>query len=173
MIREYASGRTPNPDVICNSEIKFGIFLEKAISMGADFIATGHYARVKNEDSRFWIHEAKDRNKDQTYFLWRLTQDQLSRALFPIGDYLKSEVREIAKKTGLITADKNWAGIRSHSTLPRQIKKKIRLSSPKALRIQFYIKKKFSYLARICRTIFRKKFPRGFDTGRRCRRAAF
>ncbi|OGF69861.1 tRNA 2-thiouridine(34) synthase MnmA [Candidatus Giovannonibacteria bacterium RIFCSPLOWO2_02_FULL_45_14] len=106
MIREYASGRTPNPDVICNSEIKFGIFLEKAISMGADFIATGHYARVKNEDSRFWIHEAKDRNKDQTYFLWRLTQDQLSRALFPIGDYLKSEVREIAKKAGLITADK-------------------------------------------------------------------
>ncbi len=107
MICEYAAGRTPNPDVACNSEIKFGVFLEKAISMGADFIATGHYVRKSEiRNPKFEIYEAKDKNKDQTYFLWRLTQDQLSHALFPIGDYLKSEVREIAKKAGLITADK-------------------------------------------------------------------
>ena len=111
MIREYAAGRTPNPDVVCNSEIKFGIFLEKAISMGADFIATGHYARHLDTEcplghSVSKLLVARDSNKDQTYFLWRLKQEQLKYALFPIGDYLKFEVREIAKRAGLITADK-------------------------------------------------------------------
>ena len=111
MIREYAAGRTPNPDVVCNSEIKFGIFLEKALFMGADFIATGHYAR--REEARLPLGsraskllEAKDKTKDQSYFLWKLTPEQISKSLFPIGDYLKSEVREIARKAGLVTADK-------------------------------------------------------------------
>src|SRR3989344_1257828 len=106
MIREYAAGRTPNPDVICNSEIKFGIFLEKALEMGADHIATGHYARIKNQELRIKILEAKDKSKDQCYFLCRLTQEQISRVIFPIGDLLKSEVREIARKASLQTAEK-------------------------------------------------------------------
>ena len=113
MIREYVAGCTPNPDVICNSEIKFGIFLERAISLGADYIATGHYARIMNYEpayrrgrSRIKIYEAKDKNKDQSYFLCRLTQKQLSRAICPIGDYLKSEVRKLAQEAGLITASK-------------------------------------------------------------------
>ncbi len=102
MVHEYAAGRTPNPDVMCNREIKFGIFLKKALEAGADFIATGHYVRKEGEK----LFEAKDKNKDQSYFLWTLTPEQLQRSLFPIGDYLKSEVREIARKAGLITADK-------------------------------------------------------------------
>ncbi len=102
MVDGYRRGLTPNPDVMCNKEIKFGLFLEKALSMGADYIATGHYVRIR-ENSLF---EAKDKNKDQSYFLWTLTQKQLARCLFPIGDYLKSEVREIARKAGLPTADK-------------------------------------------------------------------
>jgi tRNA-uridine 2-sulfurtransferase len=111
MVREYAAGRTPNPDVFCNSEIKFGIFLEKALALGADFIATGHYAKLcriekqKNSDG-FAIFQAKDQNKDQSYFLWRLNQKQLRRAIFPIGGYLKSEVRQMARQFGLPTAEK-------------------------------------------------------------------
>ena len=104
MIREYAAGRTPNPDVICNSEIKFGIFLEKALEMGADYIATGHYART--DDLGIKIYESKDKSKDQSYFLCRLTKEQISRAIFPVGDLLKSEVREIARKASLQTAEK-------------------------------------------------------------------
>ena len=104
MIREYAAGRTPNPDVICNSEIKFGIFLEKALEMGADYIATGHYART--DDLGIKIYESKDKSKDQSYFLCRLTKEQISRAIFPVGDLLKSEVREIARKACLQTAEK-------------------------------------------------------------------
>ncbi|MBI2627943.1 MAG: tRNA 2-thiouridine(34) synthase MnmA [Candidatus Niyogibacteria bacterium] len=110
MVREYRSGRTPNPDVMCNKEIKFGIFLEKAISLGADFVATGHYARVKNvrfeEQNTVSLYQAKDKNKDQSYFLWTLTQNQLKHALFPIGDYTKNEVREMARKFNLPTAEK-------------------------------------------------------------------
>lgn len=111
MVREYAAGRTPNPDVLCNSEIKFGIFLEKALALGADFVATGHYIRhlvtplpLGNGVTKLML--AKDQNKDQSYFLWRLTQEQLKHALFPIGDYLKNEVREMAREFGLITAEK-------------------------------------------------------------------
>ena len=102
MIEGYRKGITPNPDVMCNKEIKFGIFLEKALEMGADFIATGHYVRLKNSE----LCIAKDRNKDQSYFLWTLTRDQLKHCFFPVGDYLKSEVRKIAKKFGLNTAEK-------------------------------------------------------------------
>ncbi len=110
MVSEYAAGRTPNPDVMCNSEIKFGIFLERALSMGADFIATGHYVRKEAKlqlgsfASKLLV--AKDKNKDQSYFLCRLNQKQISKAIFPIGDYLKSEVRELAREAGLVTASK-------------------------------------------------------------------
>jgi len=136
MIREYRSGRTPNPDVMCNKHIKFGLFLEKALKEGADFIATGHYARLRrqfpiynfqflnksktqnpkkienlNIENSLKIENcklkiAKDTNKDQSYFLWTLTQQQLRYCLFPIGDYTKPEVRKLAKKFGLPTADK-------------------------------------------------------------------
>ncbi|HBT81438.1 tRNA 2-thiouridine(34) synthase MnmA [Candidatus Giovannonibacteria bacterium RIFCSPHIGHO2_01_FULL_48_47] len=102
MVSEYAAGRTPNPDVACNKEIKFGIFLEKALEMGANYVATGHYIR-KNGDKLF---EAKDKNKDQSYFLWAVPREKLGYCLFPIGDYLKSEVREMAREVGLPTADK-------------------------------------------------------------------
>ncbi|MEK7630365.1 MAG: tRNA 2-thiouridine(34) synthase MnmA [Patescibacteria group bacterium] len=150
MIDGYKKGITPNPDVMCNKEIKFGLFLKKALSLGADYISTGHYVRIapryisrgigrssapaaeavlrsraarsfgdqaerRSESSRskhteeLSIHsllEAKDKNKDQSYFLWTLTQNQLKHCLFPIGNYLKPEVRVIAKKAGLPTADK-------------------------------------------------------------------
>ncbi len=97
MIREYKAGRTPNPDVMCNKEIKFGVFLKKALKEGADFIATGHYVLLKNAK----MYQAKDKNKDQSYFLWTLTQQQLKHCIFPIGNYPKPEVRKLAKKFGL------------------------------------------------------------------------
>ena len=103
MVREYAAGRTPNPDVFCNSEIKFGIFLEKCLALSADCIATGHYVKKASPVS---LSKAVDKNKDQSYFLWRLNQAQLKHVLFPIGDYLKSEVREMAREFGLPTAEK-------------------------------------------------------------------
>ncbi len=150
MVSAYRDGITPNPDIVCNKDIKFGLFLEKALRMGADYIATGHYVRLaspsiprgtgrrdtpavsRDLDSRrvrsfgdradrasetfrseqsgrlvnYYLMEAKDKNKDQSYFLWTLTQDQLKHCLFPIGDYLKSEVREIARRAGLPTAEK-------------------------------------------------------------------
>ncbi|MBI3627951.1 MAG: tRNA 2-thiouridine(34) synthase MnmA [Candidatus Sungbacteria bacterium] len=110
MLREYAAGRTPNPDVMCNREIKFGVFLKKALGRGADFVATGHYVRKSQQPTassqEYELREAKDKNKDQSYFLWTLTQDQISHSLFPIGHYLKSEVREIARKNGLPTAER-------------------------------------------------------------------
>lgn len=111
MIEGYRTGITPNPDVMCNKEIKFGLFLEKALAMGADLVATGHYARVaKSKEQRAKssrkLFAAKDAQKDQSYFLWTFTQDQLRHCLFPIGKYLKSEVREIARRAGLPTAEK-------------------------------------------------------------------
>lgn len=102
MIREYALGRTPNPDVMCNQEIKFGVFLKKALASGADFVATGHYVRRKGAR----LLEAEDKNKDQSYFLWTLTKNQLEHSLFPVGDYTKPEIRKIAKRAGLPTAEK-------------------------------------------------------------------
>lgn len=110
MFAEYQRGRTPNPDVLCNREIKFDIFLDTAIRLGADFVATGHYARkdevVKDGKTIYRLLSGKDENKDQSYFLCQLTQAQLSRALFPIGELEKAEVRAIAKQIGLVTADK-------------------------------------------------------------------
>jgi tRNA-specific 2-thiouridylase len=107
MFSEYEKGRTPNPDVLCNREIKFDVFLKAAENLGADFVATGHYCRkVMHDNGTFGLLAGKDPSKDQSYFLCQLNQNQLSKALFPIGEFLKSEVREIAKHTGLITAEK-------------------------------------------------------------------
>jgi tRNA-specific 2-thiouridylase len=105
-LREYKAGRTPNPDVMCNSEIKFKVFLEKALSLGADLVATGHYARVENMDGLYRLLKGIDTAKDQSYFLYALGQDQLSKILFPIGGYQKAEVRKMAKKFGLPNFDK-------------------------------------------------------------------
>lgn len=102
MIDGYRAGRTPNPDIMCNQEIKFKLFLETALSDGADYVATGHYART--EVGRLMI--AKDQNKDQTYFLYRASETALKRTLFPLGDYTKPEVRQLAEKFKLITASK-------------------------------------------------------------------
>lgn len=102
MIAEYKAGRTPNPDVMCNQKIKFGKFFDYAVKNRADFVATGHYTRIENHRLKI----SKDLNKDQTYFLWTLTQQELSRTLFPVGHLTKTEVRKLAKKFGLPTADK-------------------------------------------------------------------
>jgi tRNA-specific 2-thiouridylase len=101
-LSEYEQGRTPNPDVLCNKEIKFNAFLNHALQLGADYIATGHYARVKNGQ----LLKAKDREKDQTYFLHAVDPEALNKTLFPIGDYLKSQIREFAKDLGLVTHNK-------------------------------------------------------------------
>ncbi len=106
MINEYKAGRTPNPDVMCNKYIKFGGFFDFAMKHGADFVATGHYARVKNIKNKTELLAGKDTNKDQSYFLWTLTQKQLAKTLFPIGDIDKPEVRKLAEKFGLATAVK-------------------------------------------------------------------
>ena len=107
MFDEYAKGRTPNPDVLCNREIKFDAFLQAAEKLGADYVATGHYCRKETlPDGTCRILEGSDPNKDQSYFLCQLTQAQLSKALFPIGDICKPEVRRIAKEADLPSADK-------------------------------------------------------------------
>lgn len=104
---EYAAGRTPNPDVLCNREIKFGPFLDYALSMGADYVATGHYCGIDhNADGRHYLLKAADKNKDQTYFLNQVTQPQLERVLFPLADMQKGEVRAVAEKYDLATAGK-------------------------------------------------------------------
>ncbi len=103
---EYNRGRTPNPDVLCNREIKFKDFKREALKLGADFIATGHYCDISHEDGVHYLLKAKDQNKDQTYFLNQLSQEQLDKVLFPLGKLEKSEVREIALKHGLATAQK-------------------------------------------------------------------
>jgi tRNA-specific 2-thiouridylase len=122
MIEGYRAGITPNPDVMCNREIKFGLFLEKALASGADFVATGHYVRLKavkaeaqkakplasqkSQNVIYKLYEAADPNKDQSYFLWTLGQQQLAHCLFPVGGITKPEVREIARRAGLPTAEK-------------------------------------------------------------------
>ncbi|RJQ32779.1 tRNA 2-thiouridine(34) synthase MnmA [Candidatus Parcubacteria bacterium] len=113
MVREYESGRTPNPDIMCNKNIKFGVFLKKAMEMGADYIATGHYVclrqkfKIQNSKLKTYVlAPARDLNKDQSYFLWTLTQEQLRHCLFPLGNLTKLEVRKIAKENGLATAEK-------------------------------------------------------------------
>jgi tRNA (5-methylaminomethyl-2-thiouridylate)-methyltransferase len=111
MFNEYERGRTPNPDVLCNREIKFDVFLKIALQLGADYVATGHYCRkgtIQNADGSetYQLLTGKDPNKDQSYFLCQLSQEQLSKTLFPIGELLKPEVRKIAAENNLITADK-------------------------------------------------------------------
>ena len=110
MFAEYQAGRTPNPDVLCNREIKFDTFLEEALKFDADFVATGHYCRksvtLVNEKPVYQLLAGKDPNKDQSYFLCQLSQQQLSKAMFPVGDLLKPEVREIARKQNLPTAER-------------------------------------------------------------------
>ncbi|MBZ9632528.1 tRNA 2-thiouridine(34) synthase MnmA [Salegentibacter sp. LM13S] len=110
MFNEYERGRTPNPDVLCNREIKFDVFMKIALSLGADYVATGHYCRKgeiqQNGETVYQLLAGKDNNKDQSYFLCQLTQEQLSKTLFPIGELQKSEVRKIAAEQKLVTADK-------------------------------------------------------------------
>ncbi len=103
---EYKKGRTPNPDVLCNREIKFGPFLEQAYLMGADYVATGHYCGISHKDGKHYLLKALDQNKDQTYFLNQLGQKQLENVLFPLAEMTKPEVREIAQTLGLVTAQK-------------------------------------------------------------------
>ncbi len=105
-LEEHKKGRTPNPDVLCNREIKFGPFLEQAKKLGADMIATGHYAKKIEKDGKFYLAKATDESKDQSYFLNQLSQSQLASVLFPLADIKKSEVRQIAKELGLSTAEK-------------------------------------------------------------------
>jgi len=110
MFREYEMGRTPNPDVLCNREIKFDVFMKIALELGADYVATGHYCRKgileKEEGNTYQLLAGKDGNKDQSYFLCQLSQEQLTKALFPIGELTKPEVRKIAAELDLVTADK-------------------------------------------------------------------
>ena len=110
MFSEYEKGRTPNPDVLCNREIKFDVFMDIALGLGADFVATGHYCRKAETNVEgkpmYRLLAGVDRNKDQSYFLCQLSQEQLAKALFPIGELTKPEVREIAKNADLITAEK-------------------------------------------------------------------
>ena len=105
-LAEYRIGRTPNPDIICNKEIKFKAFLDYALDMGADFIATGHYARIDHSERKLKMLKGIDENKDQSYFLYTLQQHQLARSLFPVGELEKPVVRELAKKAGFDTANK-------------------------------------------------------------------
>ncbi len=106
MIEEYKKGRIPNPDVMCNKKVKFGGFLDFALAHGADYVATGHYAQIEEKDELYFLKQSIDHNKDQTYFLWTLTQEQLSKTLFPVGHLEKPEVRALAEKYDLPTATK-------------------------------------------------------------------
>jgi tRNA-specific 2-thiouridylase len=105
-IAEYKNGRTPNPDVMCNKHVKFGAFLDFAKANGADYIATGHYAQKRTENEFHTLYRGSDTQKDQSYFLWTLTQEQLAYVLLPVGDSPKSTIRKEAAKFDLITADK-------------------------------------------------------------------
>ena len=105
-LEEYKKGRTPNPDVLCNREIKFGPFLEQAKKIGADYIATGHYAKVYEKNGLYYLAKAKDKNKDQSYFLNQLSQEQLKNTIFPLSDMLKPDLRIIAQKHNFVNAEK-------------------------------------------------------------------
>lgn len=106
MLEEYKAGRTPNPDIMCNQEVKFKLFLNTALEDGADMIATGHYARIAHKDDQAMLLAGLDTNKDQSYFLYRVTNVALNKSLMPIGDFEKPQIREMAKKLGLATAEK-------------------------------------------------------------------
>src|SRR5690625_2864994 len=105
-LAEYRAGRTPNPDILCNREIKFRAFLDYALMLGADLIATGHYARLDRQGSRPRLLRGLDQNKDQSYFLYAVSSEQLERCLFPIGELDKTQVRALAERRGLATHDK-------------------------------------------------------------------
>ena len=105
-ISEYESGKTPNPCVACNRYVKFQGLIDKARDLDIDFVATGHYAKVEKEENRYILKKSKEESKDQTYFLYKLTQEQLSKTLFPLGNYKKTEIRDIAKKLDLKTANR-------------------------------------------------------------------
>ncbi len=105
-LNDYQQGRTPNPDVLCNKEIKFKAFLDHALTLGADYIATGHYAKIERDGEHAHLYKSKDRDKDQTYFLHAIQPSALSKTLFPIGEHLKAQVRAIAEEQQLITHDK-------------------------------------------------------------------
>lgn len=105
-LQEYRAGRTPNPDILCNREIKFKAFLDYASELGADFIATGHYARLRQDGNNTWLLKGRDANKDQSYFLSAVTEHSLARSLFPVGELEKNEVRALAAEQGFVTHDK-------------------------------------------------------------------
>lgn len=107
MVKEYQAGRTPNPDIMCNQEVKFKLFLEAALEDGADLIATGHYARIEKKNGQARLKVAKNTDKDQSYFLYRVSEEALQKSLMPIGEFAtKDEVRSVAKRFGLVTASK-------------------------------------------------------------------
>ncbi|HRP52050.1 MAG TPA: tRNA 2-thiouridine(34) synthase MnmA [Fluviicola sp.] len=139
MFAEYEVGRTPNPDVLCNREIKFDVFLKAALDLGADFVATGHYCRkTTTEDGIYHLLAGVDKNKDQSYFLCQLSQNQLAHALFPIGALQKSEVRAIAKELDLVTADKKDSQglcFVGKISLPEFLQQKLKIKHGKVLEI--------------------------------------
>lgn len=144
MFNEYAKGRTPNPDVLCNREIKFDVFLETALRLGADYVATGHYCQKNSfEKDGQTIHQliaGADNNKDQSYFLCQLNQNQLGKALFPIGHLQKSEVRAIAKELDLITADKKDSQglcFIGHVSLPQFLQQQLKPKTGDIIEIPF------------------------------------
>lgn len=110
-LQEYNAGRTPNPDVLCNREIKFGPFLQQAKILGADYVATGHYCGIRHENGKHYLTKAADVGKDQTYFLNQLSQNQLADVMFPLANLQKEEVRRIASQYGLATAEKKTARV--------------------------------------------------------------
>ena len=143
MFREYKEGRTPNPDILCNKEIKFDIFLSKAESLGADYIATGHYCRKKESKKGnkkiYKLIEGKDKTKDQSYFLCQLNQIQLSKVLFPIGDLKKTDVRKIANENGLITANKKDSQglcFVGKIKLPEFLQQKLKIKRGKIIKVE-------------------------------------
>ena len=143
MFREYKEGRTPNPDILCNKEIKFDVFLSKAESLGADYIATGHYCRKKESKKGnkkiYKLIGGKDKTKDQSYFLCQLNQIQLSKVLFPIGDLKKTDVRKIAKENGLITANKKDSQglcFVGKIKLPEFLQQKLKIKRGKIIKVE-------------------------------------
>lgn len=155
MFKEYKNGKTPNPDILCNREIKFDIFMKIALDLGADFIATGHYSRIDKEKIKgntiYKLISAVDKSKDQSYFLCQLNQDQLSKVIFPIGDLKKNQVRKIAKDIGLVNADKKDSQglcFVGKVKLPDFLKKKLKPKEGSIIEIdsssKIYKKKDFS-----------------------------
>lgn len=143
MFKEYEAGRTPNPDVLCNREIKFDVFLKAALELGADYVATGHYCRkTTTEDGTQHLLAGLDPNKDQSYFLCQLAQEQLAKALFPIGNLQKSEVRAIAKELDLITAEKKDSQglcFVGKISLPEFLQQKLEVKKGKVLEISDFL----------------------------------